>query len=96
MKTLQLAVDISHMAMQRIRPATSSAELLNQTREILENKANELGAYQTCNRIAQEKQDDILVEEYKLAYEFKTLSFRLLYFRPRNAWQIQDFQIENA
>jgi hypothetical protein len=40
--------------------------------------------------------NDIQMEEYQLKYEKQTLAFQLIYFQPRDSWQIQNFQILRA
>ena len=96
MKTLHLAIELSHIALHELGSASSSDELLSKTRERLSSRVYELGSYINCNQVSSGLQyDDMQVEEYELEYEKQTLAFRLLYFKPRNSWKIQNFQILN-
>ena len=52
-----------------------------------------LGRNINCAQGHSREMNDIQMKEYQLTYEKQTLNFQLIYFQPRDRWQIQNFQI---
>ena len=96
MQSLNLAIELSNMALQEMPNFRSPSDLIQKTKDQLHNQAEVLGRYINCAQSHSIKMNDIQMEEYQLTYEKQTLAFQLIYFRPRDSWQIQNFQILRA
>lgn len=93
MQSLNLAIELSNMALQETSGFKSPSDLIQKTKDRLQSQVEILGLYMNCVQGYSKKMNDVQMEEYQLQYEKQTLAFQFIYFRPRDSWQIQNFQI---
>lgn len=93
MQTLNLAVELSNMTIQEATNFKSPTALIQRAKDQLNNQAELLGRYIHCAQRNSRKINDMLMTEYQLEYEKQTLAFQLIYFQPRDTWEIRNFQI---
>lgn len=95
MKNLNIAVEMSSIAMDTILNPQSPKEVLQRATCFLNEKIELMGQFIACKRIDQRNlADDLCLENYDLTYEKHTLHMQFLLFKPRGVWQVKGFSMD--
>lgn len=93
MKTLNVSVALSSLALENLQQPKSPNEILSRAQKCLSKQMEVMGQFIRCKPSQQRRlDDDMQLQHFDLQYEKYTLRFKLMFFKPRGTWQVQGFQ----
>ena len=94
MKTLNLSVELSNIAMETLYNPVSPKETISKVRNYLGGQT-QMGGFLGTFMNKKRNIEDITLNEYQLDYENCSVQMEFIHFKPRNSWQVKGFRFVN-
>lgn len=93
MKTINLSVELSNIAMETLYQPRTPKQTISKVRNFLGNQMDVMGDYIGTQKSQKRNLGEALtLNEYQLNYEKKSLQFEFIHFKPRGDWQVKGFR----
>ena len=94
MKTLNLNIELSSIAMGAVSKAQQPTDILSRVINVLSGKSDFMGNYHGYT-LSNERSlgDSLILNEYELNYDNHTVQMEFIHFKPRGDWQVKGFRV---
>ncbi len=93
MKTLNLSIELSSIALEATGQPMSQGELLGKVRGILRQHTGLLGRLTGSSNQQKSLGSDLRLSEYQFDYEQHSVQVQFANFLPRGDWQVQGIRL---
>ncbi len=93
MKSLNLSIELSKIALETNGQSMSQDELLYRIQDVLLEHSNELGQFTGSSEYQKSLGSDLQLNEYHFDYEQFSVQVQLANFVPRGEWQVQGIRL---
>lgn len=94
MKTLNLNIELSSIAMDSVSNAQQPTDVLSRVINFLSGKHDFMGNYNGCELSSKRNLgDSLILNEYELSYDNHTVQMEFIHFKPRGDWQVKGFKV---
>jgi hypothetical protein len=93
MKTLDLSIELSNIALEATGQQVSKNEILDMLRGILRQNTGLLGELQGSGWQQKSLGNDLQLSEYRFDYEQHSVEVQFANFLPRGDWQVQGIRL---
>ena len=93
MKTLNLSIELSNIAIEAAGQPMSKGELLGRVRQMLRQHTGLLGRLTGSSNQQKSLGADLRLSEYQFDYEQHSVQVQFANFLPRGDWQVQGIRL---
>jgi hypothetical protein len=93
MKTLDLTIELSNIALESGGQPMTESEMLGRVHSILQSHADVLGLSIGSQKHQKSLGDDLSLNEYRFDYEQHSVEVQFANFLPRGDWQVQGVRL---
>ncbi|MBI1225820.1 MAG: hypothetical protein GC192_11335 [Bacteroidetes bacterium] len=93
MKSLNLSIELSKIALETNGQPMSQDELLSRVQDVLLEYSSELGQLTGSSEYKKSLGSDLQLNEYQFDYEQFSVQVQLANFVPRGDWQLQGVKL---
>ncbi|MCC6725764.1 MAG: hypothetical protein IT258_14740 [Saprospiraceae bacterium] len=93
MKTLDLTIELSNIALESAGRCFTEDEMLSRVQDILQLHSSFLGRPTGCQKQQKSLGNDLSLNEYRFDYEQYSVEVQFANFLPRGEWQVHGIRL---